>query len=348
VTSASQDANPVLAVAIRSGRVESWHRGAVAVMHGEELVAAVGDVQRPVYARSATKPLQALPFLERGLHTKLGLTAAEIAVMCASHEGSARHTAAVASLLQRGGLVESQLGCGPHAPFDGETKRRLLQTGERPNRLHNNCSGKHAGFLHLAQACGDALGDYLRPECRSQREVAAAVAAMAGLTAPPAIGLDGCGAPTFMLPLAALAQAFCRLANPAGLPPVRMAACETILTAAGNEPVLVAGERRLCTALLRCWPGRVFAKNGAEGVYALGIAPDRSRSRWPQALGIAVKVDDGAERGYWPVVVEILRRLGLFGGDEVPAPLQAFHRVPLHNTQQLQVGEVRCEVAWPW
>jgi len=347
-SSVPHDANPVLAVATRSGRVESWHRGAVAVVHGEDLLAAVGEVQRPVFARSATKPLQALPFLERGLHQALQLAPAEIAVMCASHDGTPQHTAAVAALLQRGGLEESQLGCGPHAPFDSETRRRLLQGGERPTRLHNNCSGKHAGFLHLARACGDDLAKYLDPESRSQREVAAAVAAMAGLSAPPAVGLDGCGAPTFALPLAALARAFARLANPDGLSAVRRAACNTILSAAGSEPVLVAGERRLCTALLRCWPGRVFAKNGAEGVYALGIAPDPSRRRWPQALGIAVKIDDGAERGYWPVVVEALQRLGLFGDGEVPVALQGFHRVPLHNTQKVLVGEVRCEVDWPW
>lgn len=341
-------ANPVLAVTTRSGRIESWHRGAVVVVHDEAVVAAVGEVQRPVFARSATKPFQALPLLERGLHHTLGLSAAQIAVMCASHDGTDAHTMAVASMLQRGGLQESQLGCGPHAPFDGEARRRLLQAGERPTRLHNNCSGKHAGFLLLAQACGDALADYLDPGCRSQREVAAAVAGMAGLAAPPPVGLDGCGAPTFVLPLASLAQAFCRLANPTGLAAVRRSACETILSAAGEQPVLVAGERRLCTALLRCWPGRVFAKNGAEGVYALGIAPDPARRRWPGALGIAVKIDDGAERGYWPVVVDALLRLGMFAGGEVPASLQDFHRVPLRNTQKLPVGEVRCEVAWPW
>jgi len=340
------DSNPVLAEVVRSGRVESWHRGAVAICHGDELV-GLGDVERPVFARSATKPLQALPFLERGLHERLGLPQGEIAVMCASHDGALVHTAAVRSLLQRGGLVEEQLGCGPHLPFDAEARQVLLATGSLPGRIHNNCSGKHSGFLHLARACGDDLAHYLDPGCRSQQEVNAAVAAMAGVPFPVEIGLDGCGAPTFVLPLAALARAFGRLANPVGLSPVRAAACRTILDAAGQQPVLMAGERRFCTALLRTWPGRVLAKNGAEGVYAMALAPDAGRKRWPGALGIAVKIDDGAERGYQPVVVEVLRRLGAFGGVEVPAALVPFHRVPVLNTQKRLTGEVHSVLEWP-
>lgn len=347
VHTALPSANPVLAEVTRSGRGESWHRGALAVWHGGELVAAVGDVKRPVFARSATKPLQALPFLERGLHERFGLTAGEIAVMCASHDGTAAHTAAVQRLLARGGLHADQLGCGPHAPFDVATRRELAARGERPSRLHNNCSGKHAGFLLLAQACGDDPAGYLDPACSSQREVAAAVAAMAGLSEPPAVGLDGCGAPTFVLPLAALARAFASLVNPTGLPPVRAAACRTILAAAAAEPALVAGEGRFCTALLRCWPGAAFAKNGAEGVYALGLVADASRSAFPQALGIAVKIDDGAERGYWPVVVEVLQRLGAFGPAGVPPALLPFLVVPLHNTQKVRTGEVRSVLPWP-
>lgn len=339
-------ANPVLAVATRSGEVESWHRGAVAVVHQDEPALALGDVARPVYARSATKPLQALPFLELGLADRLALTDAEIAVMCASHDGAPIHLAAVEALLRRGGLGERDLGCGPHAPFDAETRRALVASGQRPSRLHNNCSGKHTGFLLLAQHLGDDLAAYLEPTSRAQTAVNAAVAAMAGVPGPIPTGLDGCGAPTFRIPLAALARAFCRLANPAGLPAVRAAACRTILAAAGREPVRLAGERRFCTALVRTWPGRVFAKNGAEGVYALGLAPDPARTRWPGAIGFAIKVDDGNERGYQPAVVDALRWLGAFAGDEVPAPLVPFWRQPLANTQGRPVGEVRCVAEW--
>lgn len=338
--------NPVLAAVLRSGRVESWHRGAIAVVHEGEVGVAIGDVQRPVFARSATKPFQALPFLERRLHERLELPARELVVMCASHDGAAGHTAAVRSFLGRGGFGEEQLGCGPHAPLDGEARQALLREGRKPGRVHNNCSGKHTGFLHLARECGDDVAGYLEPGCKSQQEVAAAVAAMAG-EGPLEVGLDGCGAPTFVLPLVALARAFCRLANPVGLPAVRQAACRTILDAAGREPVLLAGERRLCTALVRQWPGRAFAKNGAEGVYAVALAPDPARRLWPGALGIAVKVDDGSERGYVGVVVEVLRRLSAFAGGEVPAALVPFHRQVIQNTQQKTTGEVQSVFGWP-
>ncbi len=343
IQSATPD--PVLAVATRSGAVESWHRGALAVWHGGELVLAVGDVQRPVFARSAVKPLQALPFLERGLADALQLPAAELAVMCASHDGAPVHTAAVRALLARGGLREDQLGCGPHAPFDAAARQALLRSGEAPGKVHNNCSGKHSGFLHLARACGDDLAHYLDPDCKSQREVNAAVAAMAGLPGPVPVGLDGCGAPTFVLPLAALARAFANLADPSPLPAPRAAACRRILAAVGEAPALLAGEKRFCTVLLRAWPGRVFAKNGAEGVYALALAPDPARGRWAQALGIAIKIDDGNERGYQPVLIDLLLRLGALPA-VLPPALAAFHCQPIHNTQHQRVGEVVCAHDW--
>ncbi len=338
-------ANPVLATATRSGAVESWHRGAVAVVHGDEVVLQLGDAPRAVFARSVVKPLQALPFLERGLDARLSLPPAELAVMCASHDGAPVHTAAVRSFLQRGGFGEDQLGCGPHAPFDTDSRLELVRQGQPPGRVHNNCSGKHTGFLHLAAACGDDLAGYLEPACRSQQEVNAAVAAMAGCTGPLPTGIDGCGAPTFVLPLLALARAFCRLANPTALVPVRGDACRRILHAVGQAPSLLAGERRYCTALLRQWPGRVFAKNGAEGVYAVALLPDPARRRWPQALGIAIKIDDGDERGYQPVLVDLLQRLGALPA-ELPRELLPFAPVPIDNTQKKRVGEVRSVVAW--
>jgi L-asparaginase II len=212
--------------------------------------------------------------------------------------------------------------------------------------VHNNCSGKHAGFLLLAQACGDALAAYLDPDSRAQRAVNAAVAEMAGLPAPLPAGADGCGAPTLVLPLAALARAFGRLANPERLAPVRAAACRRILAAVGHEPVLLAGEQRLCTALVRTRPGAVFAKNGAEGVYAVALSPDPSR-RWPGALGVAVKVDDGQTRAYQPVVIDLLRWLGVFGDGALPEAFAPFWRPLVYDTRKQVVGDASCVVSWP-
>ncbi|MBK8100912.1 MAG: asparaginase [Planctomycetes bacterium] len=342
--SPSSPVDPILATVSRSGRVESWHCGALAVHHDDELLLAVGDVGAGVYARSATKPLQALPFFDRGLDRSLALSDGEIAVLCASHEGTEAHVATVRQFLARGGLREEQLGCGPHAPYDAASRRALLLAGGKPLRVHNNCWGKHTGFLHLAAACGDDLAHYLDPGCRSQREVAAAVAAMAG-TGPLDVGVDGCGAPTFWLPLRALARGFARLANPNGQPSVRATACRTILHAVGREPVLLAGEGRFCTALVRTLPGRMFAKNGAEGVYAIGVAPDPSRRACPGGLGIAIKIRDGNERGYQPVLVDLLLHLGVFG-DGVPDALRPWHVLPLSNTRREPIGEVRCAIDW--
>lgn len=335
----------VLTTVSRSGRVESWHRGSVAVWHGSDLLLAVGAPQEKVICRSATKPLQALPFLERGLDRQIGATDAEVAVMCASHDGTDAHTACVRGFLKKAGLHEGQLGCGPHAPFDAPTRQAMLVAGQKPMRVHNNCSGKHTGFLCLAKACGDPLGDYLDPMSKSQKEVAAAVAAMAGENGLPERGVDGCGAPTFVLPLQSLARSFARLANPVGLPAVRAAACERILEAVRNEPQMLAGQKRLCTALLRASPKVRFAKNGAEGVYAVALAPDPARARCPEAVGIAVKVDDGSDRGYESTVVDLLSWLGAFAGP-VPAALQGFWQPKVMNTREQQVGEVRCVVGW--
>lgn len=335
----------VLTTVSRSGRVESWHRGSVAVWHGSDLLLSVGAPAALVICRSATKPLQALPFLERGLDRQFGTTDAEIAVMCASHDGTEAHTSCVRGLLKKAGLHEGQLGCGPHAPFDPATRHAMLLLGQKPMRVHNNCSGKHAGFLCLAKDCGDSLGNYLDTRSRCQQEIAAAVGAMAGENVLPERGVDGCGAPTFVLPLQSLARAFSRLANPAGLPPVRAAACERILEAVRKEPQMLAGQKRLCTALLRATPKIRFAKNGAEGVYAVALEKDPARVRCPEAIGIAVKVDDGADRGYESTIVDLLAWLGAFAGP-VPAALQDYWQPKVMNTREQQVGEVRCVVGW--
>lgn len=337
----------MLAEVLRSGRVESWHRGSVAVWHDDRLALGIGSVHDPVYCRSAVKPLQALPLFERGLVERFGWGDAEIAVLVASHDGTPAHVAAVRSLLQKAGMDEALLGCGAHAPFDGRSRNELIRAGTLPQRVHSNCSGKHSGFLCLARACGDDLGTYLDPANRSQVEVQQAVAAMAGVQAPVPVGTDGCGAPTFWLPLAALARAFARLANPFDQPAVRQAACARILDAVGRQPVLVAGEKRFCTALLRSRPCTMFAKNGAEGVYALALGPDPERPRFPGAIGIAVKVDDGAERGYQPVVADLLAHL--YGWNTaLRTALAPWQVQPIRNTRDELVGEVRCAPGLDW
>jgi len=342
----------LLSTVTRSGRAESWHRGRLVLVErsvgagaadaGERVALEVGDGAAPVYARSAVKPFQALPFLELGLADALGCDDRELAVMSASHDGTERHREVVAGLLRKGGFGEDDLRCGPHAPFDPASRRALARVDGQTTRLMNNCSGKHAGFLLLGQHLGAAAADYLEPAGAAQTAVRGAVEAMcrpagAGTEADAPtyeVGLDGCGAPTFSMPLVDLARGFARLANPAGLGAVREGACARLFHAIRRHPDLLAGERRFCTKLVRSVEGGVYPKNGAEGVYALGLPGGGGAP----GLGLAIKITDGAERGYWPVVVEVLRALGVW--DHVPEALAPFCPVPVRNTQGLVVGGV--------
>jgi L-asparaginase II len=326
-----------LATVSRSGHVESRHRGVLVVATASDVVRAFGDPGARVWCRSATKPFQALPLIERGVARRLGFGAAELALACASHNGTPAQVEVVQGMLARAGCSEADLRCGPHPPLDGEAARALAASGAAPGAIHNNCSGKHAGFLALACAMQVAKDRYLDPDGAPQREVRSAVAGMAGLDDGGFdVGLDGCGAPTFRMPLRALAMAFARLANPPPAPSVRGAACRELLAAVGAVPLLYAGAGRLCTALLQALPGAIVPKNGAEGVYAFGL-PGRG-------LGVAIKVSDGSARAYQPVAVAALRALGVLAA--VPPQLAEFERLPVRNTQRVLVGHVESVLAW--
>lgn len=321
----------LLSVVTRSGRVESTHHGAAVVVEHGKVVHAWGDVEQLVYTRSCVKPFQALPFLERGLFERIGMTEPELAVMSASHDGTEEHVNVVRGFMQKAGVAEEALGCGPHAPYDLQSSLDIARRNEKPRPIHNNCSGKHTGFLRLARELDVPLERYLDPDSASQREIRAAVADMLELDAATIpVGLDGCGAPTFHVPLVALARGFAKLTTPSGLPTQRVAAVKKLLSAITHWPAVFSGHERLCSALITALPGRIYPKNGAEGVYTFGLTGT--------GLGVAIKVADGNERGYFPVVIDLLRRLGVLG--EVPAALEAYRRHPIYNTQKILVGHV--------
>lgn len=326
----------ILSAVTRSGRIESRHRGSLVVVDRGVVRLALGDIDQGVYARSAVKPLQALPLLELGVADALALSLAELSLTSASHNGTPAHTAVAEQILARGGFSPEDLLCGPHSPMDPVASRALTAAGEKPRKIHNNCSGKHAGFLLLAQAMGVDKSRYLDPESASQLLVRQTVAEMAELeTEAIKVGMDGCGAPTLFLPLLSLARGFANLTNPQGQSAVRTGACQTLLRAITAHPDVLAGEGRICTALIRALPGAIYTKNGAEGVYAFGL-PGRG-------IGAAIKIDDGRQRGYFPVVIELLGALGVFP-DGIPESLRMFQSVPVRNTLKVPVGEVRCEL----
>ena len=331
--------DPVLVEVTRGPVVESAHRGAVAVCNAAgELVAAWGDVERPVYARSAVKALQALPLLESGAAARYGLSPAEIALACASHTGEARHVALVSAWLARLGLSEADLECGAHAPADAAAAQALLREGQRPSALHNNCSGKHSGFLTTALHLGEPTKGYIEAVHPVQRRVAQALAEMADCAeALTPTAIDGCGIPTLALPLTGVATAMARLADPQGLSPARRQAADTIRAAIAAHPELVAGSGKLCTEVMTVAPG-VLVKAGAEGVYT-AILP-------ALGLGVALKIDDGAMRAAEVAILAVLHRLGAL--DAAQESVLDHRRAPaILNVAGRAVGMMRpCAAGW--
>lgn len=324
--------NPVLVRIWRGRAVESQHRGSWVLTAADgRVIEAAGASNEPVFTRSAVKCLQALPLLETGAAQRFGYDDAELALALSSHNAEACHTERVERLLARLGLEPRHLLCGPQPPGDPEARVRLREARQKPTALHNNCSGKHAGFLALALHLGVAPERYLEPDCASQRLVRKAVSDLTGVT-PEALGdaTDGCSAPTFRMPLAALATAFARVSNPEGLAPLRRAACERMLGAVAAHPELLAGHHeRICTDIARVTRGRLFPKIGGEAVYAIGL---RGEGR-----GLAVKIDDGSARGLHAVLVGLLRRFGLVSTAEL-AELEAWEETRLRNWAGLEVG----------
>jgi L-asparaginase II len=303
------------------------------------LVAFQGDPDGATFLRSAAKPFQAVPLLLAGVAERFALDAADLALICASHGGTPAHVERAAALLARGGFTVDDLQCGAHPPFDDESAERLRREGLPPTALHNNCSGKHAGMLLACRALGLPTANYLELEHPWQQRLLGQLATFHRL-APGEIGLgiDGCGVPTFHVPLAAAARAYAALADPraAALAPDAAAAADTVVRAMTGVPTMVAGPGRFTTRLMAATGGRVLAKEGAEGFYALAV-------RGPVALGIAVKIADGGLRCRDGVVLDVLRELGSLSGDEFES-LRDLHSPALLNHRGVRVGEIRPEV----
>jgi L-asparaginase II len=318
----------------RGSIVESRHRVHVAVVDAEGGVrAGAGDPDFVTFFRSAAKPLQALPLIDDGAADRFGLTEEELALCCGSHSGQPRHLRLAESILARIGLDGEALACGPHPPFHRGSRRELAESGLEPVRLHNNCSGKHAGMLALARAHGWATAGYERLGHPVQGRILNEVARWSGIAAEGiALGVDGCGVVCFAMPLRQMALGYARLARGARTGDHDPTFVVGAMTA---YPEMVAGEGRLCTDLMRQTTSRTFAKVGAEGVYCVGV---------PGAeLGIAMKIEDGSTRAIAPAILSILRQLDLISEDDFGALHQ--HAFPdVLNTRGEVVGQVRAEL----
>jgi L-asparaginase II len=296
--------NPVLVRFLRGSRVESEHRGRYCVVESGRVVRSAGDHESPVFWRSAAKPFQAAAVLESGAGDRFALTREDIALLSSSHNGEDIHLERARSLLERGQLDEAALQCGPHPSIAPKVASELAARGEKPRKLRSNCSGKHSGMLLLTRHLGADPATYLDPAHPTQQRIVAAIDAIAELHGvPPEVAIDGCSAPTFALPLNALALGFARLSNPGPElgryeEPLRMVRDSML-----EHPYLVAGKNRFDTDVMGTLSGRVVSKIGAEGVLAMGIVG--------RGIGIAVKIDDGAARAYEALAIDLLEGLGV-------------------------------------
>jgi L-asparaginase II len=327
-------ANPVLVEVRRGALVESVHRGAIAVVDPDgTTVLALGDGGQPVFPRSAVKALQALPLVETGAAERYALGDEELAVACGSHGGQPAHVAAVERMLARAGLDAAALACGAHAPSHHASADALVRAGRVPSALHNNCSGKHAGFLCVAGHLQVDHRGYVAPSHPVQRAVRAAIEELAGVAlAEDRCGIDGCSIPTWAVPLTNLAQAFARFGTGRGLGAARAQAAARLRAACARKPFFVAGSGWFATVAMERLGERAFVKAGAEGVIC-GAIPD-------QGLGIAIKCDDGGGRAAEVVMAALMIRLMRLDADE-RAMLEQFARPTLRNWNRIEVGGLR-------
>ncbi len=326
--------NPVLVEVTRGSLVESRHRGLVVVTDADgKVIFSAGETATPVFPRSACKAMQALPLVESGAADSYGFGNRELALSAASHSGEDGHASLAAAMLAKAGLDAEALECGAHWSFDQGPLIHQARTLEKPTALHNNCSGKHAGFVCAACHTGMTVEGYVGYEHPLQAEIRGIMEALTGaVLAHDNCGTDGCSIPTYAVPLDGLATGFGRMLTGRGLEPIRARASRRIIDACMAEPFYVAGTRRFCTELMEVAPGQIFAKTGAEGVYC-ALLPEKG-------ISIAVKCEDGATRAAESMVAAVLARF-FEPGSEVRANLVAMANKTMRNWNGIEVGQIR-------
>lgn len=328
----------ILAHITRGGISESRHAGFIAIADAEGrplYTSGPLEEDRVSFMRSAAKPLQALALLETGAADRYGLTPAELALTCASHNGEPEHTSQVQVMLDKGGLQADGLLCGSHYPYHAPTEQAMRLAGEQPTNLHSNCSGKHTGMLLVCQHMGWPTEDYTEPDHPLQKLILQTMGEFTDLRpAEIATGVDGCSVVCFGLTTLQMATAFARLATPAYWQDrgqaARAAAVQRITSAMWSHPFNVGGSERTDTDLMGvAVKGRIFNKIGAEAVWCVGF-PEKG-------LGLTIKIDDGSSRAKPTILVEALRQTGLLSEAEIAA-FEALQVKPIRNVRGKLVG----------
>ena len=333
--------------------VESVHYGSIAVVDSNgRLISSYGDPNAVVFLRSSAKPFQAIPFVEHGGVEHYGLTPHELSISCASHEGSDLHVQTIEEMQKKIGLEENQLQCGTHMPGDVQAFKLLVANGRQPGPNRNNCSGKHTAMLAYAKMCGHSLDDYLDVNHPIQQDILASFADLCLLTVKEIeLGIDGCSAPNFAIPLYNAALGFARLCDPRQLSESRAEACRKITSAMTTHPEMVSGYGEFDEQLMRVGEGRIVCKRGAEGYQIIGLLPGALGADSP-GIGIALKVSDGdashmganlesSNRVRPAVAMEILRQLGAISSKQEQALAGFGPRKPIMNLRGIVTGQSR-------
>jgi L-asparaginase II len=339
----------------RGNIVESVHFGAIAAVDSSgNLIAWHGDPKLVTYTRSSAKPLQAIPFLENGGMSFYGLSLKEVALLCASHSGTDEHVEVVRSIQAKTGIQENELLCGVHAPYSRATAEAMRGRGEKPTPNRHNCSGKHTGMLAFSRMMGypmmpDGMS-YIDINHPAQQMILKTIAEISDLSPEDIqVGIDGCSAPNFALPLQNMALAFSRICDPRGLPGKRADACHLISKAMLSYPDMIGGPDNFDTDLMQSAQGRVICKGGAEGFQAFGIMPGAITPDSP-GIGVAFKISDGDLKGHNrpagdptghvrpAVTIEILHQLGVLDGPSVEKLAIYGPEFPVENWRHLKVG----------
>jgi L-asparaginase II len=339
---------PILARVLRGGRLESAHRGSVAVVDEDgRLVASCGNASMPIYLRSAAKPFQVIPLLAAGGEKAFQLGNDEIALMCASHGGEPRHVRVARRILRRGGFRVADLACGAHLPMHEPSAHALLRRGEKPTALHNNCSGKHGGLLLACRLLGLDPRGYWEASHPLQTLLLARVAELTGVHAEQiGLAVDGCSLPVYFLPLTGLAASYARLMARNRVGPTPASIARRIVRAMTASPGMVAGRGRFTSDFLEAGRGGWIGKEGAEGVYAIGLSSRAGGARnGEKALGIAFKIEDGSSRARDALALEILDGLKRLP-PAARARLAPWRRPVIRSVRGQEVGEIRAEIAF--
>ena len=328
----------------RGETVESVHFGAFAIVDSHnELLGSYGDPNLVTFLRSSAKPFQALPFIESGGAEFWGFSQKEVAITCASHSGTEDHAATLASMQAKIGITQQHLRCGIHAPTDKPTANALLIEGREPTQNRHNCSGKHTGMLASAQMQAANLEDYLDDEHLVQKQILTTFCEMCDSQPDEvALGIDGCSAPNFAIPLRNAALGFARLVDPWELSPARAKACKKITAAMTHHPEMVAGPRKFDTVLMAATDHKIVSKGGAEGYQAIGILPGVLGPDSP-GVGIAIKIADGdsQSRVRPAVTLAILQELGALSTEETEALAKFGPEFPIFNWRKILVGAAK-------